>query len=52
MQTPHKQINMEEFNTIYKNFRDIYEECSTLIANGIELETSEEQEINSVSKEN
>lgn len=37
--------SLEEFNSTFINFREIYEECSSLIAIGIELETTDENKV-------
>lgn len=34
--------SLEEFHSIFIKFREMYEECSSLIANGIDLETADE----------
>lgn len=34
--------SLQDFNATFEKFRDVYEECSTLISNGIELETTDE----------
>lgn len=37
--------SLEEFNGIFENFRTLYKECSDFIAKGIELETSDDEEV-------
>lgn len=37
--------SLEEFNATFINFRELYEECSSLIAMGIELETTDEDKV-------
>lgn len=37
--------SLEEFNATFINFREIYEECSSLISIGIELETTDENKV-------
>lgn len=36
---------MEEFIETFDNFRSIYEECSSLISSGTELETTDEEAV-------
>lgn len=38
-------VSMQEFNDTYDNFRKIYEECSSLISSGVELETVDEDAV-------
>lgn len=37
--------SLEEFNETYQKFLETYGECSQLIAQGIELETTSESEV-------
>lgn len=38
-------VEIAEFNETYDKFHDIYEECSSLISSGVELETTDENTV-------
>jgi hypothetical protein len=39
---------LEEFNTVFIQFREMYEECSCLINSGIEYEITDENKVSQV----
>lgn len=45
-QEAEKMSSLQDFNATFEKFREVYEECSTLISNGIELETTDENMVN------